>query len=117
MNRRKFVVGSSASLLAPALLRAYGQVPATSSQDHSYAEEMPHMLVSFLVSKLNRLAASWDGKRSLLRNAADVQKRNRVVREKLLSMLGEFPPRVTLNPVIVKASEKDGYRVENIMFE
>ena len=117
MNRRKFVVGSSATLLAPALLRAYGQVPATSSQDHSYAEEMPHMLVSFLVSKLNRLAASWDGKRSLLRNAADVQKRNRVVREKLLSMLGEFPPRVTLNPVIVKASEKDGYRVENIMFE
>lgn len=117
MNRRKFVVGSSASLLAPALLRAYGEVPVTPRQDRSYAEEMPDMLVSYLAGKLNRLAASWNDKRALLRTAADVQERNRVVREKLLSMLGVFPPKTTLNPVTVKAAEKDGYRVENIMFE
>ncbi len=122
MNRRKFVVGSGAFLLAPALLRAYGQAHATSRYDPSYAEELPDMLVSYLAGKLNRLAASWDDRRALLRTAGDVQERNRVVREKLLSMLGEFPlgefpPKEALKPVTVKTTEKGGYRVENIMFQ
>jgi len=75
------------------------------------------MLVSYLANKLNRLAASWDDKRALLRTAGDIQERNRIVRKKLLSMLGEFPPKVALKPVIAKTAEKDGYRVENIMFQ
>jgi cephalosporin-C deacetylase-like acetyl esterase len=117
MNRRNFFVGSGASLLAPALLRAYGQAPATPRRDPSYAEELPDMLVSYLANKLNRLAVSWDDKRALLRTAGDFQERNRVVREKLLSMLGKFPPKEALKPVIVKSAEKDGYRIENIMFQ
>lgn len=117
MNRRKFVVGSGASLLAPALLRAYGQVPAAPRQDPSYAEELPNMLEAYLANKLNRLAASWDDKRALLRTAGDIQERNHVIREKLLSMLGEFPPKESLKPIIVKTAEMGGYRVENIMFQ
>jgi cephalosporin-C deacetylase-like acetyl esterase len=117
MNRRKFVVASGASLLAPVLLRAYGQAPVAPRLDPSYAEELPNMLESYLAGKLNRLAASWDERRALLRTAADVQERNRVVREKVLSMLGEFPPKEALKPVTVKMTEKHGYRVENLMFE
>lgn len=75
------------------------------------------MLVSYLVSNLNQLASSWDRKRALLQTAADVEERNHVVREKLLSMLGEFPQKTPLDAVTVKHAEKDGYRVENIMFQ
>lgn len=117
MNRRKFVVGSGASLLAAKLQRAYGYVPATPRQERSYAEELPDMLETYLVGKLNRLAASWDAKRALLQTAAAVQERKHVVREKFLSMLGEFPLKVPLNAITVRSAEKDGYRVENIMFE
>jgi cephalosporin-C deacetylase-like acetyl esterase len=117
MNRRKFVIGSGASLLAPAFLRVCAQSPATLTQDRSYAEEMPNMLVSYLVGNLNQLASSWDRKRALVQTAADVRERNRVVRERLLSMLGEFPQKTPLDAVTVKSAEKDGYHVENIMFQ
>jgi cephalosporin-C deacetylase-like acetyl esterase len=117
MNRRKFVIGSGASLLAPAFLRVCAQSSAALLRDRSYAEEMPNMLVSYLVSNLNQIASSWDRKRALLQTAADVRERNRVVREKLLSMLGEFPQKTPLDAITVKSAEKDGYRVENIMFQ
>ncbi len=110
------MVVSGASLLGPALLGARGQGLAAVTPLHSYAEELPNMLVSYMVEKLNRLASSWDEKRALLQTAADVQERNRVVREKLLSMLGKFPPPTPLNGTTVKTAEKDGYRVENILF-
>lgn len=117
MNRRKFVIGSGVSILAPALMRMYAQLLAKPLQDRSYAEEMPNMLVAYLAGNLNRLAASWDQKRALIKTTADVLERNRAVHEKLLSMLGEFPQKTPLGVVTVKAAEKDGYRVENIMFQ
>lgn len=117
MNRREFVVGSGASLLAPAFPRVYGQAPVTLRQDRSYAEDMPGMLASYLLGSLNQLASSWDGKRARLQSAADVQERNHVVRENLLSMLGEFPPKNSLDAVTVKTAEKESYRVENVMFQ
>lgn len=120
MHRRKFIVGSAASLLAPSLLRmrATGEAQRPASvRVRSYAEEMPDMLEAYLAGGLNKLAAQWDGKRAaLLDSAADVRTRNAFVREKLLGMLGGFPEKTPLNAVTVKAAEKDGYRVENVMF-
>lgn len=117
MNRREFLSASGAALLAPALVRSYGLVPEASRRDRSYAEEMPNMLVSYLAEKLNQLAASWDQKRNLLRTAADVNDRNHAVGADLLSMLGDFPPRQPLNAVTVKTVDRDGYRVEAVMFQ
>lgn len=126
MNRREFVFGSGASLLGPAFLRKYGYSPADvrsadRREDRSYAEEMPDMLASYLVGKLNQLASSWDDKRARLQTAADVQERNLAVRENLLSMLGlsrlgELPQKQQLDARIVKTTQRDGYRVENVMF-
>lgn len=116
MNRREFVVGSGASLFIPALLGAHGQVHAAPRRDHPYAEEMPDMLMSYLLGKLNRLASMRDKNHALLRTAADIETRNRTVRESLLSMLGEFPPKGLLDVRTIRTAQKDGYRVENVMF-
>jgi len=75
------------------------------------------MLVSFLAKRLNNLAETWDRKRALIVTGADAQARNAFVREKFIEMLRHFPQRTSLNPITVKASERDGYRVENIMFQ
>jgi cephalosporin-C deacetylase-like acetyl esterase len=115
MNRRQFITASCASLLAPALPRTHGE--AVPQQAPSYAIQFPNMLDSYLTSNLNHLASSWNQKRSLLRTAADVQTRNRQVHENLLAMLGECPPKSSLNPITVKKAEKQTYRIENIMFE
>jgi len=118
MHRRKFIAGVTTSVLSPALLRmcGYGQALSRPVATHSYAEEMPNMLDSYLARGLNQLAAQWDVKRDLLQTAADVRARNVFVREKLLQMLGGLPQKFPLRSVTVKAAEKDGYRVENIMF-
>jgi cephalosporin-C deacetylase-like acetyl esterase len=118
MDRRRFILDSGAALFLPAALprlELTAEVRSTVSQQ-TYAAEMPDMLESYLVGKLNRLAEKWDRKRDLLRTAEDVEARNAFVREKLLLMLGSFPERNPLCATTVKAAQKDGYRVENVMF-
>ena len=99
------------------LLHACEASMVPSSEGRSYSDQFPNMLETYLADRLNRLATSWDVKRSLIRTAADVKERNRTVRENLLSMLGELRPRADLNAVTVKTAVKDGYRVDNVMFE
>ncbi len=119
MNRRKFVIGSGAALLSPALLplRGIAESKPRSEFARSYGDEMPDMLVSYLEKKQNDLASTWDRKRALLRTAADVEARNAFVRAKVVQMLRGFPQRNSLNPVMVKVIQKDGYRIENVMFQ
>lgn len=118
MDRRTFIVESGAALLGPAVLRMSGLLSAPVAQDpaRAYAEEMPDMLVSFLTGKLNRLASTWDEKRTSLRIAAALNQRNATVRENLLAMLGPFPQKSSLHARTVRSAEKDGYRVENVLF-
>jgi cephalosporin-C deacetylase-like acetyl esterase len=119
MNRRKFVIGSGAALLSPALLQLHGIAESKPGTEfsHSYSEEMPDMLVSYLAKKQNELAYSWDLKRAVLRTAVDVEARNAFVREKVVQMLHGFPEKNPLDPITVKVMQKDGYRIENVMFQ
>jgi cephalosporin-C deacetylase-like acetyl esterase len=117
VRRRQFIVGSATSLVMPALLpmRAVGQLSRPASA-RSYAEEMPDMLDFYFADGLNRLADQWDKKRALFETAADVKARNAFVREMFLQMIGGLPEKSPLNAVTMKKAEKDGYRVENVMF-
>jgi cephalosporin-C deacetylase-like acetyl esterase len=119
MNRRNFVIETGAFLLSPALLQLRGIVKSKpgSGLARSYSEEMPDMLISYLAKKQNDLAAAWDKKRALLRTAADVEARNAFVRAKVVEMLRGFPQRNPLDPVVVKVMQRDGYRIENVMFQ
>ena len=118
MNRRKFIVESGAYLLSPALLQRYGIVEAvpTSAAARSYAEEMPDMLSNFLTTKLNRLAATWGQERAQVRTADELQRRNATVRQDVLKMVGGFPPKSPLRATTVRSIQKDGYRIENVLF-
>lgn len=78
---------------------------------------MPDMLVSSIAKGTNSLAAEWDEVRSRIKTAAELEDRNRFVREKITAMLGGFPRRNPLNPVVSRSLERDGYRIENVMFQ
>lgn len=111
---------TGAILMSPALLQLRGKAgtePSGRTKERPYSEELPDMLVSYLARKLNGLAADWDRKRALIKTVADIEARNAFVREKFLQMLHGFPRRGPLNPVTVKVIEKDGYRIENVMFQ
>lgn len=119
MNRRMFVIGSGATLLVPGLLplRGISESKPGSEFARSYAAGMPDMLVSYLAKKQNDLSYTWDGKRALLKTAADVEARNVFVRNKVVEMLRGFPQKTSLDPVTIKVMQKDGYRIENVMFQ
>jgi cephalosporin-C deacetylase-like acetyl esterase len=83
----------------------------------SYVEQYPDMLVAYLASRLNGHAAKWDLERDRIRTPAQLEARNRFVREKLREMIHGLPAPAPLAPVTVRAFERRGYRVENVMFQ
>ncbi|HUS06892.1 MAG TPA: acetylxylan esterase [Bryobacteraceae bacterium] len=52
-----------------------------------------------------------------LRNAEDVTRRGRYVRERILQAIGGLPERTPLNPRTISTVERQGYRIEKIVFE
>ncbi len=107
MDRRQFLQTSAfASLASGDVFAAPGHL-----------EQMPDMLLAFLSRRLNALAEKWDGERAKIRSGNDVEARNRFVREKFREMVHGFPERNPLAPVIVAKHERNGYRVENVMFQ
>ncbi len=54
---------------------------------------------------------------SAMETAEDVYERQAYVRGRMLAEIGDFPERTPLNPRIVSTHERDGYRVENIIYE
>lgn len=47
----------------------------------------------------------------------DVRKRQAIQRERLLAALGEFPAKTPLKPQIVGKEQRDGYRIEKLIYE
>ncbi|MGH7968146.1 MAG: hypothetical protein ACREIC_05395, partial [Limisphaerales bacterium] len=121
MNRRDFVKQAgilplAAGLPAGGLAAAPGK-PVEPRDVRLYSEMMPDMLVTYLTGNANAVAAHWDRERAQIRTPQQLEARNRFVREKCIEMIHGLPARNPLNPVIVKSFERDGYKVENLMYE
>jgi cephalosporin-C deacetylase-like acetyl esterase len=118
-NRRTFLKQSAALPLglnlAPArLVAGAAQSPAST---RPYSGEYPDVLLQHLARKLNALAAKWDQERSKIRTPSDLEARNRFVRQKAIEMIHGLPEKNPLEPVTVGVLHRDGYRVENVMFQ
>ena len=83
----------------------------------SYAEELPDMLLAYLGGRLKELDNRWDQERERIQTPEDLNARNAFVREKFEEMIGGYPERTPLDPIVVDRFERDGYRVENVMFQ
>ena len=108
MTRREF---TNRSLLLALLRRS------VLAADPSHSQELPDMLLAHLAGKLNALDRYWDQERDKIATAADLEARNRFVREKALQMIHGLPERTPLSPVIVNRFQRDGFRIETLMFQ
>lgn len=90
------------------------QTPATAP---SYGDQFPDMLLNYLAARLNAWSVRWDKERDAIRTAAGLEERNRFVREKVREMIHGDPERTPLRPEVVKVVQRDGYHIENILFE
>jgi cephalosporin-C deacetylase-like acetyl esterase len=112
MNRRDFLLATGAA----ATIGGATERPAQAAVS-SYAEQHPDMLIGYMAAKLNALAAEWNLKRERIRTPAQIDERNRFVREKFREMIHGYPERTPLSPVVVATHQREGYRVENVMFQ
>src|SRR6516162_5272306 len=83
----------------------------------SYRESTTDMLLTYLSRKTNALAAEWDEKRAQIRTAAALAERNQFVRARCREMIHGLSERTPLHPVVVRVNEREGYRIESVMFQ
>ena len=83
----------------------------------SYAVEYPDMLVTHVAKLVNRQADRWEQERNKLSTPAGIEARNSFVRAKAIELMHGFPERNDLSPSIVNTVERDGYRIEVVLFQ
>ena len=79
-------------------------------------EKLPRMLPDYMEREGQRAVAA---RRSSLKLATveDVARRRQYVREHILQAIGGLPERTPLNPRTIATMERQGYRIEKIIFE
>jgi dienelactone hydrolase len=76
---------------------------------------------SFSLNHLNGQAEHYyklrDQEITRLKTKSDWLKRQQVVKNKLKELIGDFPKKEALNPEITGVVQKDGYRIEKVVYE
>lgn len=76
----------------------------------SILPEYVHRLAGDLLKEREEAVKSWT-------TASDIRKRKAYVRETMVAAIGGFPERTPLNPRKVGEINRDGYKIEKIIFE
>ena len=79
--------------------------------------DMRRMLPEWLRGQAEEKLAARARAVAAIRTAADLEARRGFVRERLNGILGGFPERTPLNARTVGVIERDGYRIEKVIFE
>ena len=75
------------------------------------------MLQEYYVRRVREVERQVDARRARIRTKADAEAYVREVREKIGQSFGAFPEKTPLNPRVTKVVERDGYRIENVIFD
>ncbi|HWB85666.1 MAG TPA: acetylxylan esterase [Bryobacteraceae bacterium] len=105
MRRREMLASLAGLGLLPRSLRA------------DVVEPGPAMLPNYLAGRLNPIAEKWKAEIAGLRTADRARERNNFVRAKEHELLGGFPEKTPLGARKIKTTERDGYRIENVMYQ
>jgi hypothetical protein len=74
-------------------------------------------LYHFLTSKAFEMLESRDGKIAQIKTKDDLLQRQAEVRQTMWKILGPFPEKTPLNAKITSIIKKNGYRIENVIYE
>jgi hypothetical protein len=75
------------------------------------------MLSNYFAARLNAVAARWTATIASIRTAGGARERNRFVRAKERDLLSGWPEKTPLKPRVTKTTQRDGYRIENVMYQ
>jgi cephalosporin-C deacetylase-like acetyl esterase len=75
------------------------------------------MVQEYFVKQLSEVEAKADRRRSSLSTRADAEAYVSEVREKIQESFGPWPEKTPLNPQITGVVDRDGYKIEKLIFE
>ncbi len=87
------------------------------SGDFRSLNRFPRMVQEYFVRRVHSVEEAADQRRAALHTSQDAEDYVRSVREKIQSCFGPWPEKTPLNPRITGTVERDGYRIENVIFE
>lgn len=79
--------------------------------------DAPNSLYHYIAGQAFGILSKRADEISKINSLAEWKARQKVVQETLLNIVGPFPAKTPLNAVIVRTVEKDGFRVQHIIFE
>jgi Abhydrolase family len=114
MTNKIFFIGT---ILLSLFLSSYAQDDVTLFNYWKYYSDAENSLYKHLSSVAFEQLELRKKEISKLKTAEDWKKRQSLTREKLLQNIGPFPEKTPLNARVTGVIKKDGYHVENILFE
>ena len=77
----------------------------------------PRSVQEYYVRRTREVMQEADARRAALRTKADAERYVADVRERLGKCFGPMPEKTPLNARVLKTLERDGYRIENVIYE
>lgn len=123
-HRREFLQTLSLSALGGALLpmetmakSTKGAVVKKDAVPLNMLNRFPRMMQDWLVSEVRDAEARGNARRDALKTKADAEAYVKSVQQRIRDCFGPMPEKTPLNAKITKTLERDGYQIENILFE
>ena len=105
--------GSTGSALAQTAAKA----PAATASALPALNRFPRMMQDWLVAEVRAAEQRGNAKREALKTKADAEAYVKSVQARIRDCFGPLPEKTPLNANVTKTLERDGYRIENIVFE
>lgn len=80
-------------------------------------QRFPRMVQDYFQEQVRQVEREADGRRAALKTKEDAERYVRDVQAKIQKSFGPWPEKTPLNARITGTVERDGYRVENLIFE
>lgn len=114
-GRREWLQTAAFSSLALAL--GVKSAHAADPKPLEALNRFPRMMQDWLVDRVREAEAMGDARRAAVKTKADAEAYVRDVKARILKCFGPLPEKTPLNPRITSVSEREGFRIEKIVFE
>ncbi len=125
-RRRDFLQTTGLGLLGwPVMQSLFGHTSTALAQTAATAptaavpplNRFPRMMQDWLVTEVRAAEARGNARRDALKTKADAEAYVKSVQDRIRQCFGPLPEKTPLNTKVTKTLERDGYRIENIVFE
>lgn len=111
------LLGSASARAADAKAKSSAAKAAASTAELAPLNRFGRMMQEYYVRRVREVDQRGRDRRAALRTKADAEAYLRDIRQKILQSFGPFPEKTPLNPRVTGVLERDGYKVEKVIFD